>query len=422
MPRSTGFRPPARSRRGLTMIELLVVITIIALLASLASFAALQALGTAQEAQVQVEIDQLAAALEQFKTTYGEYPPGMGTKDVDNGATDPIELPTDRRNRLLSFVSRAFSQQSLSGYWSTIAAEQPITLRYQVGLGTLFNPNFAGTPGAGANAPVFIEDGAPNCCDVETLDAAEALVFWLGGLPRRTADANGRIVFELTGFANDPTAPFAPQPNVPAPDASWSSGRSRTKALFPFDNSRLTDLDNDGWPEYSPPGNKTEQAAPYVYFEAQSYNLQPVYPDAEQTTNPNAGTVTAHAALSSIVGVAKPYARRLQTNGSVDRQDWQITWVEPDRFQIIAAGRDNSYGLAIPAGGLSWTFTEEREPRGVLRMYPDDQRFVPNIGSLMPPTGGLPAVFNTHGLTELDNLTSFSPRRLEADLKIVGVE
>src|SRR5271166_6497295 len=74
---SPNRRPPARAkaRGGFTMVELLMVIIIIAVLVALLLPAIQSAIRTAKNAAVSSEINQLAQALADFKSKYGDYPP-----------------------------------------------------------------------------------------------------------------------------------------------------------------------------------------------------------------------------------------------------------------------------------------------------------------------------------------------------------
>ncbi len=74
-PRTTDHGPRTTRRRGFTMIELLMVIIIIGILMALLLPAIQSAMRTARNAAVSSEINQLAQALENFKSRYGDYPP-----------------------------------------------------------------------------------------------------------------------------------------------------------------------------------------------------------------------------------------------------------------------------------------------------------------------------------------------------------
>jgi prepilin-type N-terminal cleavage/methylation domain-containing protein len=61
--------------RGFTLVELMVVISIIALLAALVSVAVARSISKAKEARIKLDVDNLAGAIEQYKSEYGSYPP-----------------------------------------------------------------------------------------------------------------------------------------------------------------------------------------------------------------------------------------------------------------------------------------------------------------------------------------------------------
>ncbi len=69
---------------GFTLVELLVVIVVLGILIALLLPAINSAIKTARNAAVLAEINQLAQALESFKSTYGDYPPSRVLL-VENG-------------------------------------------------------------------------------------------------------------------------------------------------------------------------------------------------------------------------------------------------------------------------------------------------------------------------------------------------
>ncbi|MDA7979352.1 MAG: prepilin-type N-terminal cleavage/methylation domain-containing protein [Pirellulales bacterium] len=254
--------PGKLGRRAFTLVELLVVLTIIGILVALVGSAVASALTTAREARVLAEISGLDTALTTYKTDHG-VPPDFSPYD---GVSWISAEPGYAAGVFVKHLNRRFSSSVIFDYTSV-----------EVGIRGAYP---APTPSGGL--------------EVSLLDPAEALVFWLGGFP-----VGGR----LTGFNADKSAPLNP-------------GGSRTSPLYDFDETRLKDQDNDGWPEYYP---DADLGPAYVYFASRgdgSYGTIPAY-------NP------ANIASS---GFAVPY---LLPNGSP---------VNDRTYQIIAGGvRDNSY-------------------------------------------------------------------------------
>ncbi len=67
-----------RRRRGLTLIEILVVIAIMALLAGIATHTLFATIIRARVAQARSEIARIAGAVESYRREFGAYPPDTG--------------------------------------------------------------------------------------------------------------------------------------------------------------------------------------------------------------------------------------------------------------------------------------------------------------------------------------------------------
>ena len=266
----------ATGRRGFTLVELLVVIIIVGLLAGMITAGVAAAMRRAKRAQISLEISQLSLAMRRYKEQAGQYPPdfaldpGTGV-DPNNPNSPPLYGDV--------VVRRHFRKAC---------------------------PRYQGDPYQ--DLPALI-----------SLDPAEALVFWLGGLP------SSQLV--PAGFCKIPARPLEPP----------SQNASRTLPLFEFDETRLADVDNDGWPEYYPPGFVPGQDPPYVYFAALPiwYN----HPDSRLRYHPNAAYPPPnHPMLGGSWGRAQPYAASPSPGQNT------FTWMEPRGFQILCAGLDRSFG------------------------------------------------------------------------------
>ena len=149
----SGVWRMACHRRGFTLIELLVVIAIIALLAALLIPVAMGAMTAAKNAQIAVEVGEIAKSLQQFKIQYGSYPPDFGL----DPAIDAAQLD--------QFMARNFRNRNV------------------------------------ANDRLADINGGKVDWNKWGLDASESLFFWLGGETHEPGQkASG-------GFSKDPFLP-----------------------------------------------------------------------------------------------------------------------------------------------------------------------------------------------------------------------
>jgi prepilin-type N-terminal cleavage/methylation domain-containing protein len=311
-----------RSRGGFTLIELLMVIMIIGLLATLGTRAAFKALQKAKQAAILMEISQLDQALGDYKTIANGFPPCMGDVAV-----------ASRQSRFYTHVTRAFPRYYVADFKAD-GARNYLDMQAQI------IQNFGGKAGS--------------WYDLDTMDQAEALVFWLSGFPtpRVGNTPTGALLgsSKILGFCASPTAPFFDTPGKPLGVFTTTAGTvlntvDRKPLGFQFDEGRLVDQDNDGWLEYVPMGTSaTTLIPPYVYFDGDLYTGQTTgntawpYKSYPSTVTPVAGPATNTAATSW--GIATPYAAALPTSATV-----QMLWINPRKFQIICSGLDNSYGV-----------------------------------------------------------------------------
>jgi general secretion pathway protein G len=368
---------PPKLRAGFTLVELLVVIVIIAMLAALITAAAMRAVGTAKRTQITLDLDQFETSLQSNRDNdAGSYPTDMSYPPPTTVNGNPIPSYAIRQNRIMAHLRKLYPRALFLDQSGTTAN----------GYGPVANA-IANAPGSFQaatqrwfqNLPVLPLPNTPSgdvWGNADNLDPAEALVFWLGGMPMPAIDPNsGKWLFKMAGFNANKQRPF-------------DFGGSRAPGPYEFAPARLGDADGDGWPEYYPPGadvpqppGSTFQVAnpvpPYVYFDAISYTaINPydftgatgwsTYPSPypmTPTTNPNAaGFNNGNNTLQPIAyinqwGLAVPYASMIQPTPANSTTTGAITWVNDSKFQVVSAGIDALYcSPQCIAGGVRVNF------------------------------------------------------------------
>lgn len=362
------------TRPGFTLVELLMVIIIIGILAGLLIVAVGPAIGTANTAVVKAEINQLDVALNNYRDTYGSLPPTMVTWGDStsspfsgNSTVESLYDENQKQQRFVRHVRKAFPR---------------------------YRADWLGMGGTIYNVTKFPKGGSYvlENCDLKTMDAAEALVFWLGGMPKIWKANDEEYEVELTGFSKDPANPFLPEYDwvTPGPGTVGTHYQpERTPPLFEFDTRRLVDTDKDGWPEYVPDlGGSSSDAAPYVYFDAGTYGIFPYYP-------PNNHPMMASASTSW--GIARPYLIRYTS--TTNDLPLPASYAAADAFQIICAGADGKYGTL---NGVTQTDIEAVAKK--IPVYTEGKTYDLTIDPADP--GSIDAL-------EFDNLTNFLESKLE---------
>ena len=413
-------RTPPR-RYGFTMVELLVVILVLAILLGLLIPAVMRAIGSAKDAAVAAEINQMAQALADFKDRYGTYPPSriIVSETGNYSSSGPRNIGTYANSilaaRSISALRRIFPKMMLS----TTGPVPGIP-----GIFYDFNGNGSVTQ---APDPAYILEG-PDC-----------LVFFLGGIPLQTANGWG-----MTGFGTNPSNPMASAvpypPTMTVPTYPYSS--NRTPPLFEFNNGRLDDNipvsasgngSQNGIPEYY--DSLTSHATGsldgfYAYFSSyEGVGYDPGDCDSAVQEQDDQGNAEYGAFMTNNIAGApssvrndfikspppNPYANDTPipqaSNGSVDTNPSTMyrprAYQNPQTFQIISCGRDRQWGIGgqyisnVPSGRLPLI-----NPTNLNASYGGSQTTTATFAI----TGAMDPNVR---LREQDNITNFSSGRLE---------
>jgi prepilin-type N-terminal cleavage/methylation domain-containing protein len=354
-------------RSGFTLIELLVVILIVGILIALLVPAIAAAVRTAQDARVSAEIANLQTALADFKNKYGEYPPSRiilqnsGFYDPTNTTAIP-GAPSDLTYGALNLRTARAMQ------------------KYFPRASFFFN-----TSGAGGQLNWNLM-GSYTGNDYVILQGHECLVFFLGGMPQYTG-----TTISSAGWAKDPKNPFdtinpstatQPSPNRTQPLFEFAPGRlqdifsmqigSSTPSLSPgafgspdtpnappaFPNGTLAANIQNGYPSYVDPLSNTTAPRPYTYFS--SYGNSAYDPNDDNSGGLGSSGDSSSQELDDTLqfliyrsyllnfapGSVFSYGPNPYTNNDpAGAGTTNVTWVNPQSFQLFSAGRDGQWGV-----------------------------------------------------------------------------
>jgi len=401
-------RPQTRHHRfGFTLVELLVVILIIAVLIALLVPAIMAAVRTARDAAVASEINNLAQALADFRSKYGDYPPSRivlsetGFYDTSQTAynTALSQVTWYVGNPIHPFIGgfpNNFSTTDLS-----LGQLNDRSLRF---MRKFFPRATFSTTGATVTATNFYDFNGNGVLDQAPilLQGHECLVFFLGGIPLRDfSNPTGGNVIGMSGFGKDPRNPFVTPPGANNPGASTN----RQTPFYEFNAARLIDDDGDGMPGYIDSLGKGSDGRYYAYFSSygnSSYDPNDVNlffgsiaaaPEENVPEDYVYRTYRVNFATSPVQSwVPNPYTSTdpVPQNLVNPLAPPLAVYQNPQSFQIISAGRDRIYG---PGGQYLSSGAGEKLPFDPLNF----------------PAGTDPGIRQN----ERDDLTNFTASRLD---------
>lgn len=302
-----------------------------------------------------VEINQMHEAIQGYKEKHLSFPPCMAEDDL-----------AVRKTRFMQHLTYAHP-------YSEYGTGEEAFDRLNEKIRTEWNNNFRRR--GGTLAPL----------DLERLDAAESLVFWLGGFPSPYDSTTRQPIHsrKVIGFHKSMKDPF--RQDVTTRETAVKSLEFRTIAdTFRFDESRLVDNDDDGWLEYAPfPGDEPELRAPFVYFDSATY-----LPTTKHRQSLGGCFFPHDPKLAAAWGTAVPYALAYDPQSPE-----KSTWANPISFQIVSAGIDGKYG---PVGD-----GQSLPPRRIVVYEQTPKTFTESDGFQQP---------RKIDVNEADNLTNLSTK------------
>lgn len=218
--------------------------------------------------------------------------------------------------------SRLLLYETIAAY---TADKSPLALQSYTFLQRAFGKNIGSQGSIDWNG-----DGLPN--GPWYLEGEQCLVFYCGGIPS---------VSGTTGFSSNNMNPAIP-------------GGKRRGPYFDFQVPRLV-----LWPGLSPfpvyidSWESRSARKPYAYFSAQG--------SRNGYSNIANGYLTIDCAAISAVPYSQPYVLTATTDSLLNKS---ITYINPDSFQIISAGRDGVFAQAKDLGQIFGLIPAPWSPTG----------------------------------------------------------
>ncbi len=294
------------TRSAFTLVELLVVITIIAILTGLLIVAAGSAILAGKRASIKATMNNMDAALEDYKNTLGSYPPATQT-DGTNGLNDDKILSAFKRH-----LKKAYPQHR----------EPEGLIEALVGMNTSGDTN-ANLPGG--------------------MTAAEALVFFL---TRMSDDPR----YPISG-AGGPSYAGSNSQNDPLDGRSWWM-ELKTEQLGPRGEDGYFDGSDNRFIVYDDPqvANGTRRIN-FWYFKDNNDVSPFLYFDASRGSGVNASNDTPASIGAGYTGPDAEILNELENVFAIKTESTsanaanRYVYANKGKFQILHCGVDDLWGI-----------------------------------------------------------------------------
>jgi prepilin-type N-terminal cleavage/methylation domain-containing protein len=344
-----------KTRHAFTLVEILTVCAIIAVLVTLVTVAAAGALRAAKRGKIAMEMSQIAMALDRYKAEFGEYPPDMFDNEAlvrhvkkrwprfefsvnPSGTTDTVYYASSIRQAMMNvYNNRNVYPASLREEWMGDGGS---------------DVGFLGIGGP---------QGFPTKCDANLA----SLCVWLGGFP----DREGKFV----GFDADPEAPFGRRVSDGSVNCGYGSmlmGRFDDVVLGAPDKKAFLELTINKNVYFAGQADSfvpcivsrigSDKVVPIVYFRGRAdggptaytylFEAAPGYNSLKYFDFSNMGRGLSDVSDWGALGVAVPYAKSGDPFAGGDMYNFDVSWCEPTKYQLIHPGLDARFGVAAPGG------------------------------------------------------------------------
>ncbi len=350
-------------RHGFTLVEILVVITIIGILTAIAIPAINNAVRTARQTAIRMEISSIETAIEKYREKYGDYPPDFSDSTVVSRHYAKLfpRMSTNDSMLLTALMSGTTIDRAEALVWALTGYSEDIQ-----------------RPFTGPGGPlVWTGDGTNSYTDTAVTDTQRQTP---GNFQINNDRVNAFYDFEANRFG------------INTPDS--------TAALTGTNRYLSSDGDGDLFPTYA----ARSGGAPFVYFDSRTY------------TSSSGG----YNGYSSGFGSVRPYFSEQFNNNSTGADyltldaalaGWKF--INPNTFQIISAGLDDSFGnTANNAGGQPVYF---QYPSGAA-MAPSTAVDTPGALLITGVSRYQESTFGSTDNPQFDNITNFSKVTLADDV------